>query len=39
MNYEHPFPRVSAYSRVSDIMEVDITKFRDKKIKIYITLK
>ena len=28
MNYEHPFPRVSGYQRVYDIMEVDITEFR-----------
>jgi hypothetical protein len=28
LNYDHPFPRVSGYHRVSDIMEVDITEFR-----------
>jgi hypothetical protein len=28
LNYEHPFPRVSGYSRVYDIMKVDITEFR-----------
>ena len=27
LNYEHPFPWVSRYWRVSDIMEVDITEF------------
>ena len=28
LNYAHPFPRVSGYQRVSDIMEVDISEFR-----------
>ena len=28
MNYEHPFPRVSGYYRVCDMMEVNITEFR-----------
>jgi hypothetical protein len=28
LNYEHPFPRVSGYLGVCDIMEVDITEFR-----------
>jgi hypothetical protein len=28
LNYEHPLPRVWGYSRVSDIMGVDITGFR-----------
>ena len=28
MNYEHPFPRVSRYERVCNIMKVDITEFR-----------
>ena len=28
MNYEHPFPSVSGYQRVCDIMEIDITEFR-----------
>ena len=27
-NWEHPFPRVSRYKRMSDIKEVGITKFR-----------
>ena len=26
MNYEHPFPRVSGYLRVCDIMKVDIAE-------------
>ena len=28
MNYEHPFPRVLGYYRLSDIMGVDTTEFR-----------
>ena len=28
MNYEHPFPRVSGYLRVCDIMEIDIMEFK-----------
>jgi len=28
LNYEHPFPWVSGYQRVSDIMKVDITEFK-----------
>ena len=28
LNYKHPFPRVSGYWKVCDIMEVDIMKFR-----------
>ena len=28
LNYEHPFPRVSGYYGVSDIMEVPIMEFR-----------
>ena len=27
MNYEHPFPRVSGYKKVSDTIGVDITEF------------
>jgi hypothetical protein len=27
LNYKHPFPRVSGYSRVYDIKGVDITEF------------
>ena len=28
MNNEHPFPRVSGYQRVNDIMGADMTKCR-----------
>ena len=28
MNYEHPFPRVLEYYKVSDIIEIDIMQFR-----------